>query len=240
MSGGPAANPVDRIPHTGMIGVVIPAYDAAKTVGIAAAGALRHLPDVLVVDDGSADGTQAAAAASGATVVRHPVNRGKGAALRTGFDWMLSRGADAVITMDADMQHDPDDLPGFVEAFRTRRADLIIGSRQADFFAMTPGRRFGNRFSCNALEFFSGLRIPDSQSGYRLHSAPFLKTLRFESHAYDAEMEVLLEAARRKRRIETLSITVKAVDGTATSHFRPWLDTWRIIRAVLRYSICTY
>ena len=223
-----------------MIGVVIPAYDAARTIGNAAAGALRHLPDVLVVDDGSADDTHAVAAASGATVVRHPFNLGKGAALRTGFDWMLSRGAAAVITMDADMQHDPDDLPGFIEAFNARHADLVIGSRQADFFAMTPGRRFGNGFSCNALEFFSGLRIPDSQSGYRLHSASFLRVLRFGSQSYDAEMEVLLEAARRKRRIETLTIRVKAVDGTSTSHFRPWLDTWRIIRAVLWYSICTY
>lgn len=223
-----------------MIGVVIPAYDAQSTVAAAAAGALRHLPDVLVVDDGSSDATGAAAEASGAVVVRHPSNRGKGAALRTGFDWMLARGAEAVITMDADLQHDPDDLPGFVEAYNARHADLIIGSRQADFFAMTPGRRFGNRFSCNALEFFSGLRIPDSQSGYRLHGAAFLKMLRFESRAYDAEMEVLLEAARHKRRIETLPIRVRAVDGTATSHFRPWLDTWRIIRAVLWYSICTY
>lgn len=223
-----------------MIGVVIPAYDAAGTVGLAVTGALRHLPDLLVVDDGSTDGTHAAAAAAGAIVVRHPSNRGKGAALRTGFDWMLSRGAEAVITMDADSQHDPDDLPGFVEAFRARHADLIIGSRQAGFFAMTPGRRFGNRFSCNALEFFSGLRIPDSQSGYRLHSAAFLKLLHFESQAYDAEIEVLLEAARRKRRIETMPVSGKAIDGTATSHFRPWLDTWRIIRTVLWYSICTY
>ena len=118
-----------------MIGVVIPAYDAALTIGNAAAGALRHLPDVLVVDDGSADDTHSAAAASGATVVRHPSNLGKGAALRTGFDWMLLRGAEAVITMDADMQHDPDDLPRFIEAFNARHADLIIGSRQADFSA---------------------------------------------------------------------------------------------------------
>jgi len=231
------------VPETeppGLIGVVIPAYEAAGTIGAVVAGARRHLPDLLVVDDGSTDGTQAAAADAGATVVRHPSNRGKGAALRTGFDWMLSRGAGAVITMDADRQHDPDDLPGFIEAFRARRPDLIIGSRQADFFAMTPGRRFGNRFSCNALEFFSGLRIPDSQSGYRLHSASFLRMLRFKSQAYDAEIEVLLEAARHRRRIETLPITVRAIDGTATSHFRPWLDTWRIIRAVLWYSICTY
>jgi glycosyltransferase involved in cell wall biosynthesis len=223
-----------------VIGVVIPAFNAERTVMGAAAGALRHVACVLVVDDGSADGTAAQAARSGASVVRHESNRGKGAALATGFAWMLERGAAAVITMDADMQHEPDDLPRFVAAFEARGADLIIGSRQAEFLAMTPGRRFGNRFSSGALEFFSGLEVPDSQSGYRLYGAAFLGQLRLRRHAYDAEIEVLLEAARRRRRIEILPITVREADGTSTSHFRPWLDTCRIIRAVLWYSICTY
>jgi glycosyltransferase involved in cell wall biosynthesis len=223
-----------------VIGVVIPAYNAQRTVGGAVTGALRQLECVLVVDDGSSDATAARAQEAGAAVVSHPVNRGKGAALQTGFGWMLERGAAAVITMDADLQHEPEDLPRFVEAFGARGADLIIGSRQAEFIAMTPGRRFGNRFSCGALKFFSGLEVPDSQSGYRLYSADFLRMLRLRRLAYDAEMEALLEAARHRSRIETMPIMAREVDGTPTSHFRPWLDTCRIIRAVLWYSICTY
>jgi len=220
-----------------MIGVVIPAYDAEKTVGQAAAGALRHLGDVLVVDDGSRDATCRQASAAGARVIRHAMNRGKGAALRTGFSEMRRLGADAVITMDADLQHDPDDIPRFVEAFRDRQPDLIIGSRQACFGSMTRGRRFGNRFSSCALRFFSGLDVADSQSGFRLYSAGFLDTLQLRRNAYDAEMEVLLVAARHRRRIETIQIATNHPDGTPTSYFRPWLDTYRICRTVLLFSI---
>ncbi|HZI94682.1 MAG TPA: glycosyltransferase family 2 protein [Patescibacteria group bacterium] len=223
-----------------MIGVVVPAYNAEATIGEVARGALKHLSRVLVVDDGSHDATAQRAAAAGARVTRHPANRGKGAALRTGFAQMLELGAEAIITMDADLQHEPDDIPRLVETYRQLRAELIIGSRRMDFTSMTRGRRFGNRFSCGALRFFTGLDIPDSQSGYRLYEAGFVKQLELRRDAYDAEMEVLLAAARGKRRVETIDITSRAVDGTPTSYYRPWLDTYRICRTVVMDSICRF
>lgn len=216
-----------------MIAALIPAYDAQATVGQVARGARRHLERVLVVDDGSADATAQVARETGAEIVRHPANRGKGAALRTGFTRLIAAGAEAVITMDADGQHDPDDIPRFVEAFRARGADLIVGSREAGFASMTRGRRFGNRFSCGALRFFTGLTVPDSQSGYRLYAAGFLESITLRRDAYDLEMEALLHVARGRKRLETIPVTVPAADGTPTSHFRPWLDTYRICRTVV-------
>ena len=223
-----------------MIGVVIPAYDSQDSVARAAAGALAHCRAVLVVDDGSRDDTSACAAAAGAQVIRHDVNRGKGAALRTGFSRMRQMGAEAVVTMDADLQHDANDIPRFVEAFRQRGADLIIGSREAGFGEMTPGRRLGNRFSCGALRFFTGLELTDSQSGFRLYSGRFLDGLVLRRDAYDAEMEALLVAARGRRRIETIRIATGLPDGSSTSYYRAWLDTYRICRTVVLFSICTF
>src|SRR5262245_21246630 len=112
-----------------MIGVLIPALNAASTLGSVVARARRHLPEGLVVDDGSRVATAAVASASGATVVRHAVNRGKGAALQTGFARLLQRGAAAIVTLDADGQHDPDDIPRFVAAWSDGAAHLVIGSR---------------------------------------------------------------------------------------------------------------
>jgi len=223
-----------------VIGVVIPAYDAQETIGRVAAGALKHAGSLLVVDDGSHDATAARAESAGAVVLRHPANRGKGAALRTGFSWMLQRGAAAVITLDADLQHDPDDIPRFTETFNSRRPDLVIGSREEAFCQMTPGRQLGNRFSCRALKFFTGLELTDSQSGFRLYSAGFLQQLELRRDAYDAEMEALLVAARRRCRIETIRISTRAPDGRPTSYYRPWLDTYRICRTVVLFSISTF
>ncbi|HET6373346.1 MAG TPA: glycosyltransferase family 2 protein [Candidatus Polarisedimenticolia bacterium] len=221
-----------------MIGVLIPAYNAEATVGEVIAGVLTHLPRVLVVDDGSSDATARRAEAAGAEVIRHDGNRGKGAALGTGFARLREQGVEAVITIDADMQHDPEDIPILVESFQTRRADLIIGSRESSFSAMTPGRRFGNRFSCGALKFFSGLELTDSQSGFRLYSREFLDGLSLKRTRYDAEIEAILRAGRDRRRIETVQIGMKAADGSATSYFRPWLDTYRICRTVVWFSVC--
>ncbi|MGH9868665.1 MAG: glycosyltransferase family 2 protein [Candidatus Polarisedimenticolia bacterium] len=221
-----------------MIGLVIPAYNAGPTVAEAVRGGAKHLPRVVVVDDGSADDTAARAAQAGAEVIRHPANRGKGAALRTGFDRMARDGAEAVVTMDADLQHEPDQIPRLVEAWQAMQADLVIGSRQDHFEAMSRGRRAGNRFSCGALRFFTGLEIPDSQSGFRLYGDRFLRDLTLRRDGYDAEVEVLLQAARDRRRIACVPIRMSRPDGAAFSSFRPWVDTYRICRTVVHFSVC--
>src|SRR6266850_4878677 len=214
---------------------VIPAFNASTTIGSVVAGTLRHVRRVLVVDDGSTDDTAARARAAGAELVRHPENLGKGAALSTAFERLLATGPfDAAITLDADGQHDPDDIPAFVDLYRRTGAALIVGSRDRDFAGMWGPRRAMNRFSSASLRIFSGVDLPDSQSGFRLYDAAFLGRLRLVGRRYEAEMEALMRAAEWRMKVTSVPIHLRVVDGRATSHYRPLRDTVRIVDTVLR------
>jgi glycosyltransferase involved in cell wall biosynthesis len=217
--------------------VVIPALNAEATIGPVVAAARRHVPRTIVVDDGSVDGTGEAARRAGAEVIRHASNLGKGAALTTAFEALRAeRGAalQAVITLDADGQHDPDDIPAFVELHRRERPAIIVGSRQRHFAEMWGPRRAMNRFSSAALRFFTGANLPDTQSGFRLYDAGFLEALRLSGRRYEAEMEALMQATARSLPIASVPIHLRVVDGRATSHYRALSDTFRIIGTVLR------
>jgi len=221
----------------GDIVAVIPAYNASPTIAAVVRKARAHLSRVLVVDDGSTDDTGEQARRAGAQVMTQPRNRGKGAALRTAFAELDGPGVDAIVTLDADGQHDPDDIPKLLQSFRAGGVDLIIGSRWRDFSGMSPMRRFGNRFSSSALAFFSGLRVPDSQSGFRLYSMPFLRAARLKGKAYELEMEAILAAAALGRKVQTVPISLLVADGRALSHFRPVRDTYRICACVVGFTL---
>lgn len=217
--------------------VLIPAFDAGGTVEGVVRGALRHAADILVVDDGSRDGSGEAALKGGARVVRHAENRGKGAALATGFARLLGEGAEAIVTLDADGQHDPDGIPDFIEAWRATGADLIVGSRRDAFAAMSGPRRFGNRFSTAAVRLFRGPTLPDTQCGFRLYTRRLLHAAPFRRRAYDAEVEILMRAGIGGFRVASIPIRSPEADGRSTSHYRSWLDTYRICRTVVFYSL---
>jgi glycosyltransferase involved in cell wall biosynthesis len=229
--------------HSAGLFAVVPALDAGPTIADVVRGTLRHLPRVLVVDDGSRDDTAARAREAGAEVHRHASNLGKGEALRTAFEALLhepcAAGAwpgppwEAVLTLDADGQHDPDDIPGLVALFRSTRPAIIVGSRAAAFGKMWAPRRAMNHFSSDALRFFSGVELPDSQCGFRLYSRTFLEMFRPRGRRYEAEMEALMQAAALGLPIATLPIHVRVPDGRITSHYRPLADTFRIVGAVL-------
>ncbi|MCI0568645.1 MAG: glycosyltransferase family 2 protein [Acidobacteria bacterium] len=221
----------------GDIVAVIPAYNASLTISAVVRKARAHLSRVYVVDDGSTDDTADRARRAGAQVLTHSRNRGKGAALRTAFAELARTGVDAVVTLDADGQHDPDDIPRLVESFRASGADLIIGSRWQAFSEMSRPRRFGNRFSSSALAFFTGLHVPDSQSGFRLYSTPFLQSARLKGEAYELEMEAILVASSSGRKVQTIPISLLVPDGRALSHFRPVRDTYRICACVVGFSL---
>jgi len=211
---------------------VIPARDAASTIAGVVRGVKEALPGlaVLVVDDGSTDGTSTAAREAGADVIRHEVNRGKGAALQTGFDEAARRGAERVLTLDADGQHDPAYAPRLLHALDGH--DLVIGSRDRDRTGMPWIRRATNSFMTRIVSHLAGTPIEDTQSGYRAISAPVLAAVRPGSLRFEYESEFLIEAGRKGFAIG--SVPVPTLYNAPGSHIRPFRDTVRFVRLLFR------
>jgi glycosyltransferase involved in cell wall biosynthesis len=214
--------------------VLIPALNAERSVGAVVRDCMLVCRDVLVIDDGSSDRTGEVAREAGAQVIRHPVNRGKGAALKTGFAHAQANGFDAVITLDADGQHLPHEIPKFLAARAETAGDLIIGGRAHLFGQMLPRRRFANRFSARSIAFASNTAVTDSQSGFRLYSAHLLRSVRLRTDGFDLESEVIVYAGRRGFKVVTIPIELGFVDGQSTSHYKPLVDTLRIFWTVTR------
>jgi len=190
--------------------------------------------DVLVVDDGSTDLTGQRAREAGAHVLTHEVNRGKGAALGSGFAYAHEQGYDAVATMDGDGQHDPGSLPGFVEAFESGEGDIIVGSRMHSVGEMPGLRIWTNRTTSRIVSMLARQEVPDSQSGYRMLSAAVLKDVApsLVTRKYDTESEILIRAGRRGYRIA--AIPIESIYGDSVSHINPFVDTLRFLRLIGR------
>ena len=217
-----------------MIVAIIPALNAERTLPRVVEEARKQIEPVVVIDDGSSDRTGEVARAAGAIVLRHDVNRGKGAALKTGFAWALENGYDGVITLDADGQHLPSEIPKFLREHESSGADLIIGGRAHLFGQMLPRRRNANRFSAWVIAKCSGVPITDSQSGFRFYSAKLIRAFRLRTDGFDMESEVIVRAGRGGFRIVTIPIELGFVDGLSTSHYKPLKDTLRIAWTVTR------
>lgn len=214
--------------------VVIPALNAERSIGDVVRACRDELPDVVVVDDGSRDHTGGAAAAEGATVLRHLRRRGKGAAMKSGFFWALAHGFDGVIGVDADGQHLPSEIPKLLRCRAESGADLVLGSRAHLFGQMVPRRRLANRFSTWAIARLSRANVSDSQCGFRLYSARLLRDLSLRTDGFEMDSEVIVRAGRAGYRLSTTAIEMSCVDGTATSYYRPLIDTLRIAWTLLR------
>ncbi len=214
--------------------VVIPALNAERSIGAVVREAKLVNEKVLVIDDGSSDRTGEMARDAGARVIRHDVNKGKGAALKSGFAYALENGFEVVVTLDADGQHLPHEIPKFMAAYEETSADLIIGGRAHLFGQMLPRRRMANRFSARSIAFASKTNVTDSQSGFRLYSAHLLRSVRLRTDGFDLESEVIVCAGRRGFRVVTIPIELSFVDGLSTSHYKPLADTLRIAWTVMR------
>jgi glycosyltransferase involved in cell wall biosynthesis len=212
---------------------VIPARDAEATVGEVVRGLRSAIPGVrvLVVDDGSVDETARCAREAGADVIRREVNGGKGVALQTGFDEALRRGAERVLALDADRQHDPACAPRLLAALDD--ADLVIGSREEDRSGMPWLRRATNTVTTWFVSRLAGQRIHDSQSGYRAIRASVLRAVRPESRRFEYESEFLIAAARAGFRIA--ATPVPTLYNAPGSHIHPVADTIRFIRLLFRH-----
>lgn len=205
---------------------VIPAYQAAATLQAVVVPAARHLP-VVVVDDGSTDSTAEVAAAAGARVLRQARNQGKGAALRAGFRQALEEGATAVLTLDADGQHDPSRIPAFLEAWHSGGAPLIIGQR--DFSQMPLSRRLANNLGRLTFSWAVGRRIADNQSGYRLIARPLLPHLLTSMEpGFEFEVEMITLAIRAGLAIDW--VPIPTIYDDQGSHIRPLAHVTNFLR----------
>lgn len=213
---------------------LIPALDAGDTVGQVVSGVLAHIGDVLVVDDGSTDGTAKEAVRAGAKVISHPSNMGKGVALKTGFDYALAAGYDAVLTLDADTQHDPAEIPALISEAATG-ADIVIGARLRDREKIPAPRYYTNMVGVRCISWRARQHIEDTQSGFRLYRADVLRGLKLTTARFDTESEILIRAGRKGAIISCVPVrTIYSEDIIKRSHFRPVADTYRICMVFLK------
>ena len=221
-------------PTSPRVMAVIPAYNPGPELGSVVTAAMRELgrEAVLVVDDGATDGAGDRARATGVEVITHAVNRGKGAALRTGFQAALARGADWIFTLDADGQHDPAEMPKFLQAAATGSAQLWIGDRMQNTTDMPWVRRLANQSTSAIISALAGQSISDSQSGYRLISARVLRAVDLHFDRFEAESEILIKASRAGFTIG--AVPIRTIYGQEQSTIHPVRDTVRFISLVVK------
>lgn len=200
-----------------VIVALIPAYNAEPFVGEVIRKARTYVP-VIAVNDGSKDGTLAQLKASGATLIDQQPNQGKGVALRRGYRAALEQDVAAVIQLDADGQHDPTEIPLFVEKFRATHADLIIGER--DYSQMPFVRRMSNTVGRRAFSWAMGRYIRDNQSGYRLLSRRLMESLLGSAESgYEFEMDQIVVCVKRGWHIE--GVPIRTIYGDEVSNIKP-------------------
>ncbi|HYA93743.1 MAG TPA: glycosyltransferase family 2 protein [Thermodesulfobacteriota bacterium] len=214
--------------------ILIPAYNAQDTIGSVLKKIEPLKSDIVVVDDGSSDKTKRLASDNRIQLVEHPVNLGKGAALRTGFQHILQRDYRVVITLDADGQHDPAEIPFLLKIFQSVKPDILIASRAMEFGKMTFLRRFWNRLGVKAVSRLCHSDITDSQSGFRLIRTEVLKAVDLTTSRFETELELLIKACKKGFSVLCVPISTPRIDGTGSTHFRPVVDTWRVCMLFLR------
>jgi glycosyltransferase involved in cell wall biosynthesis len=194
-----------------------------------------QLPDVLVVDDGSHDDTAAVAARAGARVLKQGANQGKGAALLAAFRELVAGGVTHVVTLDADGQHLPEEIPRLVQAAHDTPGAIVVGERLKEGHDISAVARFGNWVADTLLRRIAGQRLPDTQSGFRVYPVAETLALGARGDRFDFETEVLLRAGRAGMPVVGVPVRVHyPPPEERVSHYDKWTDTLRIIRTVVR------
>ncbi len=216
------------------VSALIAAYNEERHIAEVIAGTLRHVPGVVVVDDGSTDRTAEVAAAAGAAVIRHQRNQGKGSAIRTGLATVLREPGSHVLLLDADLQHDPAEIPKLIRAAEEGAGDFVVGEREFSKADMPAARYYSNVIGSRILSRFVGATVGDSQSGFRLIRSDLLRAVRLTSTGYEIETEMIIKLVRAGARID--GVTVRRLTyRNARSHMRPVRDTFRTCMLALAY-----
>jgi glycosyltransferase involved in cell wall biosynthesis len=215
------------------VAALIPAYREEKHIAEVVRRTRLQLDHVVVVDDGSPDATAFQARDAGAEVVVHDVNRGKGAAIKTGLRELAGRGFAYILILDADGQHLPEEIPRFLEKAGITQSRFIVGSRMSDTRKMPLARKLTNRFMSWQISRLCGQPIPDTQCGFRMIHRDLVPDLLCESDAFEYETEMLFIAAKRGYRIS--SVPISTVYGDEKSKIRPLRDTIQFFRLLARY-----
>lgn len=212
---------------------VIPTYNNGDTVAVVVRRVLQQGLPVIVVDDGSTDGTQDALKGLDIKILRHSQNRGKGIALRTGLEEARRLGYRQALTIDADGQHDPSDIPALVAAAAPRT--LVVGSRNIAAEGMSSGSTFANRFSNFWFTLQTAHKLPDTQTGFRIYPLEDLPSLKLLTARYEAELTLLVFSAWKGLKLVPVPVKVYYPEDRV-SHFRPFADFFRI--SVLNTVLC--
>jgi glycosyltransferase involved in cell wall biosynthesis len=210
--------------------VIIPTYNNSGTLSSIISGVLKFTDSVIVVNDGSTDGTSDILKQfQDITVVTHEVNKGKGIALRTGFKKAVELDLDYAVTIDSDGQHNPEDLPNFIEKIEKEPGSLIVGARNMEQSTVPGKSSFGHKFSNFWYKVETGIDLPDTQSGYRLYPVKKLKDIRYITNRFEFEIEVIVRAAWAGIKVTHVPVSVIYFPKeTRVSHFRPVRDFTRV------------
>jgi glycosyltransferase involved in cell wall biosynthesis len=213
---------------------LIAAFNEEAHIADVVKGTALHASPVVVVDDGSTDNTAARARDAGAIVIRHEQNRGKGWAIRTGLEYALKQDRSHVLFLDADLQHDPAEIPRLVARAEQGHGDFVIGEREFRKDAMPAARFYANVIGSAILSRFIGADVVDSQSGFRLIRADLLRRIRLTGTGYEIETEMLIKLVRAGAAVERVTIRRLQYEG-AHSKLRPFRDTARTCLLAVQY-----
>lgn len=205
--------------------VLIPAYNEANAIGEVIDKVKSKGLTLLVVDDGSSDNTAEIAISKKVDVLRHTTNLGKGASLKDGFNDTLKGDYESVLVLDGDGQHDPGEIPNFLKKMRESGADIVVGNRMNDIQSMPLKRKLTNKFMSYLISKIAKQEIPDTQCGYRMIKTKVLKDIKISTSKYEIESEILLKAAKKGYKIQ--SVPIKTIYKGQKSQINPVTDTIR-------------
>ena len=207
--------------------VIVPAYNEIAAIGAVVEKLIKRGLDVVVIDDGSEDGSGELARRNGAHVIRHDEKMGKGKALRHGFEYALKQNYDQVVTLDGDGQHDVDDIDQFLKKSLESPKSIVTGTRLGSPEGMPWLRLLTNRIMSGFISLACHQSIPDTQCGYRLISCDILRAISISSSDFEIETEVLIKAAKKGFRIH--SVPIRTIYRNEASKINPLLDTVRFV-----------